>query len=118
VKTRETLTVVTREEWRSWLAEHHQGKTEIWLVFFRKQTGKPTIAYNDAVEVAICFGWIDSQQRRLDEERYAIRFTPRRPRSHWSESNKERAARLLRSGEMTPAGMATLPDDLLAPSGA
>ena len=112
MKVGETLTVVTREQWRSWLAEHHRTKPEIWLVFFRKATGRPTITYNDAVETAICFGWIDSQQRRLDEERYTIRFTRRRARSHWSESNRERARRMLRSGEMTPAGLAALPADV------
>ncbi len=114
MKLGETLTVVTREQWRDWLAEHHQSKSDIWLVFFRKGIGKPTISYNDAVEVAICYGWIDSQGRRLDEERYATRFTPRRARSHWSESNRERARRMLRSGEMAPAGLAALPDDIMS----
>jgi uncharacterized protein YdeI (YjbR/CyaY-like superfamily) len=114
MKTGETLTVTTREEWRRWLAEHHQSKGEIWLVFYYKRTGKPTIPYNDAVEEAICYGWIDSQQNRMDEERFVRRFSPRRKRSHWSKSNKERALRMLRAGRMAEAGMALLPDDLLA----
>jgi uncharacterized protein YdeI (YjbR/CyaY-like superfamily) len=114
MKTGETLTVTTREEWRRWLAEHHQSKGEIWLVFYYKRTGKPTIPYNDAVEEAICYGWIDSQQNRMDEERFVRRFSPRRKRSHWSKSNKERALRMLRAGRMAEAGMALLPDHLLA----
>jgi uncharacterized protein YdeI (YjbR/CyaY-like superfamily) len=114
MKVGETLTVLTREQWRDWLAEHHDSRSDMWLVFFRKVSGKPTISYSDAVEVAICYGWIDSQGRRLDDERHATRFTPRRGRSHWSESNKERARRTLRSGQMTPAGLATLPDDVIA----
>ena len=114
MKTGETLTVMTREEWRRWLADHHQTKGEIWLVFYYKRTGKPTISYNGAVEEAICYGWIDSQQNRMDEERFVRRFSPRRKRSHWSKSNKERALRMLRAGRMAEAGMALLPDDLLA----
>ena len=114
MKTGETLTVTTREEWRRWLADHHQTKGEIWLVFYYKRTGKPTISYNGAVEEAICYGWIDSQQNRMDEERFVRRFSPRRKRSHWSKSNKERALRMLRAGRMAEAGMALLPDDLLA----
>jgi len=114
MKTGETLTVTTREEWRRWLADHHQTKVEIWLVFYYKRTGKPTISYNDAVEEAICYGWIDSQQNPMDEERFVRRFSPRRKRSHWSKSNKERALRMLRAGKMEEAGMALLPDDVLA----
>jgi uncharacterized protein YdeI (YjbR/CyaY-like superfamily) len=112
VKTGETLTVVTRDEFRQWLADHHQSKKEIWLVFYRKRTGKPTIAYNDAVEEAICYGWIDGQLNRLDDERFVRRFSPRRERSHWSKYNRERALRMLRGGKMTETGMAALPADI------
>ena len=104
----------TRDEWRRWLSKHHAEEKEIWLVYYYKRTGKPTIAYEDSVEEAVCFGWIDGQQNRMDEERFVRRFTPRRERSHWSESNKQRALKLLRAGKMTPAGMARLPEDVLA----
>jgi uncharacterized protein YdeI (YjbR/CyaY-like superfamily) len=114
MKTGETLTVVTREEFRQWLADHHKTKVEIWLVFYYKRTGKPTILYNDAVEEAICYGWIDSQQNQMDEERFVRRFSPRRKRSQWSRYNRERALRMLRTGKMTQAGLKTLPAEMLA----
>ncbi len=115
MKTGETLTVTTREEFRRWLAGHHQSKKEIWLwlVFYYRRAGKPTISYNDAVEEAICYGWIDSQQNPMDDERFVRRFSPRRG-SHWSRYNRERALRMLRAGRMTEAGMAALPGDLVA----
>ncbi len=113
MKTGETLTVATRGEFRRWLADHHQSKKEIWLVFYYKWTGKPTIAYNDAVEEAICFGWIDSQQNPMDDERFARRFSPRRKGSHWSRYNRERARRMLRARKMTEEGVAALPADLV-----
>jgi uncharacterized protein YdeI (YjbR/CyaY-like superfamily) len=114
MKTGETLTVATREDWRHWLADHHRIKKEIWLVFPYKRTGKQTVSYDDAVEEAICYGWVDSQQNRMDEERFVLRFSPRRKRSHWSQSNKDRALRMLRAGKMVEAGMAVLPQDVLA----
>jgi uncharacterized protein YdeI (YjbR/CyaY-like superfamily) len=113
MKTGETLTVVTREEFRQWLADHHRSRKEIWLIFYYKRTGKPTIAYNDVVEEAICYGWIDSQQNRMDDERFVRRFSPRRRRSHPSRHNKERALRMLRAGKMTEAGMAALPAEVV-----
>jgi uncharacterized protein YdeI (YjbR/CyaY-like superfamily) len=114
MKTGETLTVETREDWRGWLADHHVTKKEIWLVLYYKRSGKQTVSYDDGVEEAICYGWIDSQQNRLDEERFVLRFSPRRKRSHWSTSNRERALRMLRAGKMAEAGIALLPDDVLA----
>ena len=114
MKTGETLTVVTREGFRQWLEKHHDSKKEIWLVFSYKRTGKPTMAYNDAVEEAICYGWIDGQLKSLDDARFVRRFSPRRKRSHWSRSNKERALRMLRAGKMTEVGMRALPTDVVA----
>ncbi len=114
MKTGETFFAATREEFRRWLAPHHASKREIWLVFYRKGTGKPTLPYNDAVEEAICYGWIDSQQNPMDEERFVRRFSPRRKGSHWSEHNRRRALRMLRAGKMTEAGMAALPPDVIA----
>ncbi len=114
MRTGETLAVGTGDEFRQWLAENHRTKREIWLVFYYKRTGKPTIPYNNAVEEAICYGWIDSQQNRMDEERFVRRFSPRRERSHWSEYNRGRALRMLQMGKMTEAGLKTLPAKLLA----
>jgi uncharacterized protein YdeI (YjbR/CyaY-like superfamily) len=85
-----TLYVTDRKDWRDWLARNHMTESEIWLVYYRKLTGKPRIPYNDAVEEALCYGWIDSQQKGIDEERFAQRFSPRRPKSALSEMNRER----------------------------
>lgn len=85
----------TREEWRDWLAARHDSKSEIWLVSYRKHTGRPNISYNDVVEEALCFGWIDSTRKGMGGERYAQRFTPRRPGIGYSQTNKERLGRLL-----------------------
>ena len=94
--------------WRAWLRKHHKTAREIWLVYYRKSSGKPRISYNDAVDEALCFGWIDSIVRTIDGERIAQRFTPRRPGSKTSEMNKARARRLVREGRMTRAGLAAI----------
>ena len=104
----ETIHITTREEWKLWLEENHSTKKEIWMVYYRSHTGKPRISYNDAVEVAICYGWIDSTIKVMDEERTAQRYSPRRKNSILSEINKERVKRLILSGEMTEAGMKAL----------
>lgn len=109
MKELKLLHVLTREEWRAWLAEHHDREAEVWLVFFKQHTGKPRVDYGDAVEEALCFGWIDSIVRRLDDERYAQKFTPRRVRSKWSESNLKRYARLLAAGRVAAPGLARRP---------
>lgn len=108
-----TLYVPDRAGWRQWLAEHHASAQAIWLVSYKAATGRPSVPYLHAVEEALCFGWIDGIAKRMDAERTAQRFTPRRPRSHWTELNKERARRLIAAGLMTDAGRAVLPD--LAP---
>jgi uncharacterized protein YdeI (YjbR/CyaY-like superfamily) len=90
--------VERRDEWRRWLAEHHASSTGAWLVSWKRATGKPSVDYDAAVEEGLCFGWIDSQARTLDEERSALMFTPRKPGSRWSRSNKERVARLEAAG--------------------
>ena len=103
-----------RAEWQAWLETNHTLETEIWLLFYKRHTGKPRVAYPDAVEEALCFGWIDSTIRRVDDATYAQRFTPRRPGSSWSELNKRRVARLVQQGRMTKTGLAkadfALPD--------
>lgn len=100
------LHVANREKWRKWLEKFHDKEKEIWLIFYRKSSGKSSISYNDAVEEALCFGWIDSIEKGIDHERFAQRFTPRKPKSKWSESNKERIERLIKDGKMTKAGLA------------
>jgi len=94
----------SRKAWRNWLQKHHVGLSEVWLVFYKRHTGKPTLSYNDAVEEAICFGWIDGIRKSVDEERYTHRFTPRKANSSWSASNRKRVARMSAAGLMTPAG--------------
>ncbi|HVQ00501.1 MAG TPA: YdeI/OmpD-associated family protein [Candidatus Thermoplasmatota archaeon] len=97
-----TLSVITRQEWRSWLENHFSTEKEIWLVFPKKSSGKHRLLYNDAVEEALCFGWIDSTVRKLDETNTMQRFTPRNPKSSFSQSNKERLAWLLKEGKLHP----------------
>jgi uncharacterized protein YdeI (YjbR/CyaY-like superfamily) len=106
----QTLYVTNRRAWRSWLARHHKTATEIWLVSYKKHTKKPSILYNDAVEEALAYGWIDSIAKSIDKDSYAQRYTPRRPGSNWSEMNKERVRRLIKAGKMTRAGLAVLKD--------
>jgi uncharacterized protein YdeI (YjbR/CyaY-like superfamily) len=103
-----TLYVTNRKDWRSWLANNHKTEREIWLVFYKKNSKKKNIPYNDAVEEALCFGWIDSTVKKIDEESRAQRFTPRRKNSPWSEMNKERVRRLKKAGKMTKAGLAKI----------
>ena len=105
-----TLDVTTRAAWRQWLAEHGGTQREIWLILYPPASGKADFTYVHAVHEALCFGWIDSTTKKVDAERTAQRFSPRRPKSNWTELNKERARRLIAAGLMAPAGYATLPD--------
>ncbi|MBN1361111.1 MAG: YdeI/OmpD-associated family protein [Sedimentisphaerales bacterium] len=98
--------VKTRQQWREWLSRHHEENDGIWLVFYRKDVGKPTLEYDAAVEEALCFGWIDSILKKTDDERYVRKFTPRKPGSRWSALNKRRVERLIAQGLMTPSGLA------------
>jgi uncharacterized protein YdeI (YjbR/CyaY-like superfamily) len=107
----ETFFGKTPDDFRRWLAENGQTKKEIWLVIHKKASGKTGISYEEAVTEALCFGWIDGMMKSLDAERYAQRFTPRRPGSHWTEANLAKARRLLAEGRMTEAGRAALPPD-------
>ena len=106
-----TLYVPTREAWRKWLAKNHDRATEIWLIYPKKESGEPRVEYNDAVEEALCFGWIDGMTKSLDENRYMQRFSPRRPDSNWSESNRKRYARLLGEGRIAAPGLAKPPNE-------
>jgi uncharacterized protein YdeI (YjbR/CyaY-like superfamily) len=94
----------TREQWRVWLAEHHATASGVYLVSWRSGTGRPAVGYEDAVCEALCFGWVDSVARRLDEERGSQYFSPRKPRSGWARTNKARVERLRAEGRMTEAG--------------
>jgi uncharacterized protein YdeI (YjbR/CyaY-like superfamily) len=113
MQTGETLEVSSREEFRDWLARHHKVKSEIWLIYYYKHTGKQGLGYGESVEEAICFGWIDSQQNRMDEERFVRRFSPRRKGSHWSKYNRKRALKMLRKGMMTESGFDLLPAEII-----
>lgn len=106
----ETLYVTHRDEWRKWLSENHATKKEIWLVSYSKTSGKPSMLYLHAVEEALCFGWIDGIAKKMDAQRSAQRFTPRRSQSNWTELNKERVKRLIQNGRMTEAGLRVIPD--------
>lgn len=96
----------TRVQWRNWLSKNYDKEKEIWLVCYKKATGKSTVSYNDSVEEALCFGWIDNFEKGIDLERYAIRFTPRRIGSNWSQTNIKRVEKLIKEGKMTPVGLA------------
>ena len=106
MEIRKTLYVTTREQWRAWLKKHHQSETEVWLIYYKKHSGRPRIPYDEAVEEALCFGWIDSIGKRIDDEKFAQKFTPRRNRTNWSALNKRRLRKLIREGRMTEAGLA------------
>jgi uncharacterized protein YdeI (YjbR/CyaY-like superfamily) len=110
----ETLYMTLREEWRDWLERNHKTEKEVWLVSCRNFSGKPRLAYNDAAEEAICFGWIDGIEKKIDGMASAQRFTPRKLKSNWSELSKERARQMIERGLMTRAGFAKLGNALEA----
>ena len=110
-----TLEVATARDWRAWLRKHHASEPEIWLVYHSKASGKPSIPYNDAVDEALCFGWIDSTVKKHGPDSRAQRFTPRRPGSKLSEMNKVRVRRLYEAGKMTKAGLEAAGDILDEP---
>lgn len=95
----------SKDEWRSWLERNYNTEDEVWLVFNKVETGQPSIPYEDAVEQALCFGWIDSLIKKLNENQYARKFTPRRADSKWSVSNIKRVEKMIKAGLMTPHGL-------------
>jgi uncharacterized protein YdeI (YjbR/CyaY-like superfamily) len=99
------LTVETREQLRRWLVQHHATKPEVWLTIYKKKYQDQGLTLDEAVEEALCFGWIDSTLRSIDEQRYALRFSPRNKRSVWSVSNINRVKKLINEGKMTEAGL-------------
>ena len=104
MKQFEQVEVTSREQWRTWLTNHHTQTESIWLVTYKKHTGSRYLAYDDIVEEALCFGWIDSLPRKFDADRTMLLLSPRRPKSPWSKLNKDRVAKILSQGLMTPAG--------------
>jgi len=100
-----TMLAETADQWRSWLSANHGTSDEIWLVFWKRHTGRLSIEYDDALDEALCFGWIDGLIKSIDEDSYMRRFSPRQKNSPWSPINRERALELLRTGRMTDAGM-------------
>jgi uncharacterized protein YdeI (YjbR/CyaY-like superfamily) len=106
MKITKTFTAPDRVSWREWLEEHGACESEVWLVYYKAGTGIATISYNDSLEEALCFGWVDSIIQKIDEQKYARKFTPRKPGSKWSELNKHLVAKLVKEGRMTEAGMA------------
>jgi uncharacterized protein YdeI (YjbR/CyaY-like superfamily) len=104
-----TFPAQTVDQWRDWLAGHHDSASEIWLIFHKRHTGVASIDYKDALDEALCFGWVDSLIKRLDDRRYARKFTPRRADSRWSDVNRKRYAELKAGGQLKPAGLLRAP---------
>lgn len=100
-----------RSDWRKWLEKNHASSSGIWVVFFKDHTGVKTLSYQESLDEALCFGWIDSLIKRLDDDRYARKFTPRKPASKWSDINRKRWTELKLAGELMPAGLAAAPTD-------
>ena len=96
---------LSRQQWRDWLAANHDGLEGVWFVYYKKSAGKPRVGYDEAVEEALCFGWIDSLPRKVDEARSKLLFTPRKAKSVWSKLNKERIEKLIENGSMTGVGL-------------
>lgn len=104
-----TIVAKTADQWRTWLDKHHDAESEVWLIFYKQHTGVGSITYSDALDEARCFGWVDSLVKRLDESRYARKFTPRKTDSRWSEINRKRYAALKASGRLKPSGIDRAP---------
>jgi uncharacterized protein YdeI (YjbR/CyaY-like superfamily) len=105
VEDHEQVHLETRAEWRAWLVANHADAPGVWLVSWKRATGRPAVGYDASVEEALCFGWIDSLAKTIDDERSRQLFTPRRARSRWSQSNRDRVERLTAAGLMAPAGL-------------
>lgn len=108
--TGQPLHFTSGDDWRAWLQAHHGVEKEAWVTIYKRHATTPSVTLEEATEEALCFGWIDSSMKPIDDEKYALRYTPRRKGSNWSESNKKRAARLIEQGRMTEAGLATIED--------
>jgi uncharacterized protein YdeI (YjbR/CyaY-like superfamily) len=107
------LYISNRQAWRNWLIKNYDKVKEVWLVYYKQHTQKPSIPYDDSVEEALCFGWIDSIIKRIDDEKYARKFTPRTNTLKWSEENKERVRKLIKQGRMTKIGLSKIDQVML-----
>lgn len=107
-KQTETFYPKSRKAWRAWLLKNHDSKQSVWVIYYKKKSGKPTLPYSDAVDEALCFGWIDSKVKPVDEEKFMQFFCKRKPNSTWSKINKEKIERLIEEGLMTEAGYKTI----------
>ncbi len=112
MKITKSFTPSNLSDWRNWLAKNHNREQEIWLVYFKPASGRTNIDYESSVEEALCFGWIDSLIQKIDEEKYARKFNPRRLDSQWSEMNRRRVAKVIREGRMTEVGLAKVTFDV------
>ena len=99
------ITAETREKWRGWLKSNHQSEKSIWLIMYKKDSGRESVTYDEAVEEALCFGWIDSKPNKRDEQSYYQFFSKRNPKSNWSRKNKQTIQKLTKSGKMSEAGL-------------
>jgi len=108
----EAVRARNRNEWRRWLARHHDDRKEIWVVYYKKRSGRTGVSYDESVEEALAYGWIDGLTKRIDEESYACRFTPRKPKSNWAPSNIARIKKLLAEGRMAEPGLKVIPPEL------
>jgi len=102
MKITQVIYASNRNEWRKWLKNNYKNSSEIWFIFYKKHSQKKSISYNDAVEEALCFGWIDSIEKRIDEEKYALRFSPRNPKTPYSQTNVERLKKLIKEKQVLP----------------
>ncbi len=110
-KNLKTVEMRSRQDWRNWLKAHHDSEREIWLIFYKRRAADMFVSYDAAVEEALCFGWIDCLVKRLDDDRYARKFTPRKPDSKWSTSNRQRYAELEARGLLATPGLNRPPTD-------
>jgi uncharacterized protein YdeI (YjbR/CyaY-like superfamily) len=110
-----TVRASTSGDWRAWLAQHGQAEKEVWLVIHHKGSATPSVRYHEAIEHALCYGWIDSHARKRDADSFVLRFTPRNPKSNWSRVNCQRATRMIEQGLMTDSGQVLI--DLARASG-
>jgi len=106
MQTEKVFSFKNQASWRKWLAQNHQNAEEAWLIFYKKHSSKTGISYDEALEEALCFGWIDGKTRGVDDEKYMIRYSPRKAKSVWSGTNKEKAELLIAQGRMMDAGLA------------
>jgi uncharacterized protein YdeI (YjbR/CyaY-like superfamily) len=113
-----TFDASTVEQWREWLESHYDSESEVWLIFHKKHTGKPSVAYKDALDEALCYGWIDSLIKRIDADRYARKFTPRKAASNWSSVNIKRYKELKAANRLAAPGLTRSPDGCKVVDGA